>query len=788
MALPSLGETYSLLADVRTSDIKRQRDEERRYRKDARRDQLKAALLQPIVGAVATTGLEIAGNVASKVFLGDKVKSFVNSEAGRNALSAARGNVVLKNKIDAEHKLYAAPDGINIWTNKIVDDLIAQSGATKDDEKAIIRSNVVHNKKQNQESLQAHIDDLEDKKLFFSTLPTEEQIRARAKDKNTDNFFAKSKIQKLLSKGASYLGGKSIEELMERSTNLILTGSTDSKYAPEIRETFKTSKGRQTFINLITGTLSGDDAAIDRAVVDLQNTPFYKAIAEATGQSEENTIRFTRLNAVLQAALEQADNMGIPDTVYQRMLEHTEYKKVLEDRDPVAFENLFNKVIFGSTDDIKTLGSNLLVDEKFYNIFNKLKTDKPEKRKEFLDLLVNENVSFISTVLVRQAKEDFNLGFYSPAVIKGGLKNFLADHITKGKITIDEESGILFMKELSESDRIAELQYHIKDVYLDSRKDLDLTRGVDIFSNLLREQFDKIQANEELSNIGKYDAASEGFTRARTSLDKALIMHKDVIKHDTYVDALRASEDLMNSMFGDPQNIVTGRFIPTGINALQASQNKASQNNNDSTYLKSFLGQVESKLNSQKDTVQKDTSLPDEEKKPPSLLKKPLKFLTDNYPTDLKGQIKFLGEEIFGDDANAIKFMERLIQQESRMGQDPGTYNMSGKLGNRGSIGVAQADEVAFNQVQKKLNDPNSTIYKYIKPFEEAIGVDLRNIRYEDLKEDILSVAIGRLYLMQHTEDPIPTEIKDQGRYWKTNYNTEAGAGTPEQFVVNNQK
>ena len=130
--------------------------------------------------------------------------------------------------------------------------------------------------------------------------------------------------------------------------------------------------------------------------------------------------------------------------------------------------------------------------------------------------------------------------------------------------------------------------------------------------------------------------------------------------------------------------------------------------------------------------------------------------------------------------------MERLIQQESRMGQDPGTYSMSGELGKRGSIGVAQADEVAFDQVQKKLNDPNSTIYKYIKPFKEAIGVDLRNIRYEDLKEDILSIAIGRLYLMQHTEDPIPTEIEDQGRYWKTNYNTYAGKGTGKEFVLNN--
>ena len=119
------------------------------------------------------------------------------------------------------------------------------------------------------------------------TLPTEEQIRARAKDKNTDNFFAKSKIQKLLAKGASYLGGKSIEELMERSTNLILTGSTDSKYAPEIRETFKTSKGRQTFINLINGTLSGDDKAIDKAVNNLKIHLFIKLYMRLQGKMKK---------------------------------------------------------------------------------------------------------------------------------------------------------------------------------------------------------------------------------------------------------------------------------------------------------------------------------------------------------------------------------------------------------------------------------------------------------------------------------------------------------------------
>ncbi len=84
MALPSLGETYSLLADVRTSDIKRQRDEERRYRKDARRDQLKAALLQPIVGAAATTGMKVLGDVVGGAFLGSNaVKKVTQQEEFR---------------------------------------------------------------------------------------------------------------------------------------------------------------------------------------------------------------------------------------------------------------------------------------------------------------------------------------------------------------------------------------------------------------------------------------------------------------------------------------------------------------------------------------------------------------------------------------------------------------------------------------------------------------------------------------------------------------------------------
>ena len=780
MALPSLGETYSLLADVRTSDIKRQRDEERRYRKDVRRDQLKAALLQPLVGAAATTGLEIAGNVASKVFLGDKVNSFVTSEAGRNALSAAKGNVLLKNKINEEHKIYAAPDGINIWTNKIVDDLIAQSGATKDDEKAIIRSNVVHNKKQNQESLQAHIDDLEDKKLFLSTLPTEEQIRARAKDKNIDNFFAKSKIQKLLAKGASYLGGKSIEELMERSTNLILTGSTDSKYAPEIRETFKTSKGRQIFINLINGTLSGDDAAIDEAVNNLKDTPFYKSIATSTGLREEQIVDFDTFYAKFNSAVSQ----GYEDSVYNKVLESPDFTQVVNDKDLSKLQTLVDETIFGSAEDIKNLGSNLLLDENFYKVFTSLETnDTAGKRENSLALIVKDNVSFISNVLARKTNDDFNLGAYSPAVIKGGLREYLSTQITNKKITIDEDSGLLFVKELSESDRIEGLQYSIKEYHRFVKSQPVIEQGIADFIATLTQGIETLNLNDELSNQEKNNLATAAGENAEKVLEQGLtgiMSREELAKYESYKDALRGFQDSIAEDF----------YFTRSPKELRPWLKRAEniEYKNVQTYQRPWLQKVESKLNSQKDTVQKNTSLPDEEKKPPSLLEKPLKFLTGNYPTDLKGKIKFLGEEIFKDDANSIKFMERLIQQESRMGQDPGTYSLSGEPGKRGSYGVAQVDEPAFDQVQKKLNKPDSTIYKYIKPFEEATGVDLRDIQYEDLKEDILSIAIGRLYLMQHTEDPIPTEIEDQGRYWKTNFNTEAGAGTPEQFVVNNQK
>jgi len=172
----------------------------------------------------------------------------------------------------------------------------------------------------------------------------------------------------------------------------------------------------------------------------------------------------------------------------------------------------------------------------------------------------------------------------------------------------------------------------------------------------------------------------------------------------------------------------------------------------------------------------------------PSLLANPKAPIvipeTVAVPEAVEDKISFVGD-ILGDDANAITFMQKVVNQESNFGKNPNTYNMSAD--GEGRFGVAQVDRVAFNQVQKKLQDPNSSIFKFLKPFEDKTGIDLRTLSYSDLKEDVFSIAFGRLYLQQLTDEPIPTTLEEQAAYWKKYYNTSAGRGTPEDFIATNK-
>ena len=115
------------------------------------------------------------------------------------------------------------------------------------------------------------------------------------------------------------------------------------------------------------------------------------------------------------------------------------------------------------------------------------------------------------------------------------------------------------------------------------------------------------------------------------------------------------------------------------------------------------------------------------------------------------------------------------------MGKAPGTYEPGG------DAGVAQVNRVAFNQVMKKLNNRSNRLSKVIKPFEDATGINLTEVQFEDLNDnDLLSIAFGRLYLRQRTSAPIPKSLEKQAPYYKKYYNTSAGAGTVKKFIDTN--
>ena len=140
----------------------------------------------------------------------------------------------------------------------------------------------------------------------------------------------------------------------------------------------------------------------------------------------------------------------------------------------------------------------------------------------------------------------------------------------------------------------------------------------------------------------------------------------------------------------------------------------------------------------------------------------------------------------FNDSKATTQFLREIAIAESNMGQASGTYDISVDYkGNKGSLGIAQIDEVAFEEVQRRLRGgkgQNKYTQSSIDKATKILGVDPTEIKYEDLADDKTNLVFARLYLMS-IPDPIPPKIEDRAKYWKKFYNTAAGKGTPEKYL-----
>lgn len=132
----------------------------------------------------------------------------------------------------------------------------------------------------------------------------------------------------------------------------------------------------------------------------------------------------------------------------------------------------------------------------------------------------------------------------------------------------------------------------------------------------------------------------------------------------------------------------------------------------------------------------------------------------------------------FGD-KNAGNFLYRIAKAESDFGTDKNTFTSP-------SPNIMQVEKTgAYNEIMRRL-DPNADVggpvRRYNEKLKSELGLDLTQMSYEDLQQPIVSIAFARAYLLTVPES-IPTNIKEQGKYWKQYYNTSSGKGTARRFA-----
>ena len=127
---------------------------------------------------------------------------------------------------------------------------------------------------------------------------------------------------------------------------------------------------------------------------------------------------------------------------------------------------------------------------------------------------------------------------------------------------------------------------------------------------------------------------------------------------------------------------------------------------------------------------------------------------------------------IFPDDHQLLR---RIAWVESKDGTDNGTY----REGYHG--GIWQVDNIGFRDTQNTESHPG--LNAKFSNIQQQFGINWPSVQWEDLRRPLYSGLAARLFLSNVVEAiPSACNISGQASYWKTYYNTDLGAGTPEKF------
>jgi len=125
-------------------------------------------------------------------------------------------------------------------------------------------------------------------------------------------------------------------------------------------------------------------------------------------------------------------------------------------------------------------------------------------------------------------------------------------------------------------------------------------------------------------------------------------------------------------------------------------------------------------------------------------------------------------------DIGGQQFLLEIAMTESMLGTHPNTVRIG-----KNDRGPFQLNSVGFNETKNyKAHQSLLKYYKNLKRF----GVNWLKTSVEMTNTALFGAIASRMLLLIDTK-PIPNDLKGRANYWKTEYNTDAGKGSEEDYI-----
>jgi hypothetical protein len=575
---------YSLLGRATTSDYKRRKDEERKFRKDLRRDQMKAMLLNPLIGAAASTGMQAITDVLGDRFLSDKGQNFLNTEQGRTLGTQLRSIDQQKKQIQSELDFYNTPDASTKMADIIYKEQIAKLGKLTDVEQGQVKSLIYEDKDLITNELNSYRTALKNQLNLLDTSPSPEQIASRLKD--TRFYYGKNKLQKLFSTGFNKLLGKDMEEIKQKSRNFLITGSEDPEYKSLIFEFMNDSKAFRALEDASDQIITGDETFVKNFIEKIKTDPdsreLYEAIQARKGQDADQALTghafFLGLQQNISKSQQQAEKTNtvnpLAETLVYKAYTAPEAKTFIENNDVAGFKIFVLKNYFQGPnkdqtfDDFKksSRASSLIINQAEEELgvllrnINPAIAAKTTGEVKYMDRLVEGAFLDAEKAIYILGYESPELGNFTTTEVRQGIRKYVASRLTDPVVNKDNEYRPVTLKELTNEEN-AQL---LKDSIASVRKDAQLVQRNEEIS---KETYDKLEFNinqiiENVSDDSTIDATQKhkiASDRLKTFVDNFGNQKFNSEYEDIFNDEVIKVQSLIDSAFPERPPIRTSR-------------------------------------------------------------------------------------------------------------------------------------------------------------------------------------------------------------------------------------